>query len=381
MIKLKLLSYTAMLLIILCAAVSSLQAQKKKNYVVGYVGAFGRAINVDHIDAKKLTHINYAFVFCIDSMAVFNNIQNDTANLRKLNALKKINPNLNLLISIGGGSDSRFFSDAVLTPTSRALFARSSVDMVRDYDLDGLDVDWEYPGQRGNHNNVFREVEDKVNFTLMWIELRKQLDKLAAQTGKKYWLTGAFNISKAYTDHVELSEVAKHMDFINLMTYDFGGPKGTIGHTTNLYGYGSLGATSAHKGVQDYIAMGVPPEKILIGAIFSGRGYRASTSKNQGLGEPRAVLPAGTRIPAGGYARLKDSVINKNGYKRYWDKEAQAPYLFNAENMNFITYDDEKSVKLKSKYARKQKLGGIFFWQYSGDPKGELLRVIDKEMN
>jgi len=370
-------SIVALLLIFFC---NTTQAQQKKYYVVGYVGAFGLPISVDKIEAKKLTHINYSFVNCKDSLAIFDNIQNDTTNLRKLNSLKKVNPDLKVLISIGGGTRSRFFSDAVLTPTSRVMFAKSSVDIVRKYDLDGLDIDWEYPGQRGGNNNVFREVEDKRNFTLMWIELRKELDALTRQTGRKYWLTGAFNVSKVYTDHVELGEVAKYMDFINLMTYDFSGPNNTIGHTTNLYGYGTLGPRSADKGIQDYISMGVPPGKLLIGSIFSGRGYRAATTKNNGLGEPRAQLPAGTTVPGGGFTKLKDSVINKNGYKRYWDNVAQAPYLFNAENLNFITYDDEESVKLKSQYAKKNNLAGIFFWQYFGDPKGYLLDVMYKEM-
>jgi chitinase len=376
---LKLFQAAFLLLIVYCGAINA-QTQQKKYYVVGYVGAFGAPISVDKIEAKKLTHVNYSFVNCKDSVAVFDNIKNDTANLRKLNSLKKTNPDLKVLISIGGGSRSRFFSDAVLTPTSRQKFTKSSVDMVRDYNLDGIDVDWEYPGQRGNNNNVFREVEDKHNFTLMWIDLRNALNKLSAQTGKKYWLTGAFNVSKAYTDHVELSEVAKYMDFINLMTYDFSGPNNTVGHHTNLYGYGTLGPRSADKGIKDYISMGVPPEKILIGVAFYSHNARAATTNNNGLGELRVQLPAGTRIPGGGYSRLKDSVVNKNGFIRYWDNVAQAPYLFNSETKDFITYDDEESTALKARYAKDNKLGGAFFWAYFSDDKGYLLKVLDHEL-
>lgn len=351
----------------------------QKYFIVGYVGAFGQPIDVNAIDAKKMTHINYAFVNCIDSMAVFDNPKNDTTNLKLLNGLKKINPDLKVLISIGGGTRSRFFSDAVLTPTSRRLFAKSSIDIVRRFDLDGIDVDWEYPGQRGGNNNVFREV-DQENFTLMWKELRRQLNQLGQVTGKKYVLSGAFNVSKAYTDHVNLEDVVKYMDFINLMTYDFSGPNRTIGHSTNLYGYGSLGPRSADKGIQDYIRMGVPPGKLLIGAILGSRSYRATTKENQGIGFPRARLPQGVTIPGGGFTTLKDSLINKHGYKRYWDKEAQAPYLFNSNNLNFITYDDEESVKLKCQYAKDHHLAGIFFWQYFRDPKEYLLKVMYKEM-
>ena len=78
---------------------------------------------------------------------------------------------------------------------------------------------------------------------------------------------------------------------------------------------------------------------------------------------------------------LKDSIINKKGYTRFWDKKAQAPYLFNAENQQFITYDDEKSTKLKSRYVKKNHLAGVFFWQYSSDPKGYLLNELDRVLN
>jgi chitinase len=361
------------------------QAQKKKKHVViGYVGGYnGRPINVDQIDAKKLTHINYAFVDCQDSMTVLGNIKTDTINFRLLNSLKKINPDLKILISIGGWTWSKHFSDAVLTPTSRVLFAKTGTDIIRRYNLDGIDIDWEYPGQRGD-NNTFRP-EDKQNFTLMFIEIRKELDKLSAETGKKYLLTAALNSSKNFIDHTEMGEVGKILDYANLMTYDMGGPGGTVGHHTNLYGYGTKGASSADKGIQDFIALGVPAEKLVIGVAFYGKGVLASTTVNNGLGEKRAPAPPpGTpapRIPAGGYTFLKDSIINKKGYIRFWDKEAKAPYLFNAENKHFITYDDEESVKLKSKYVKKNKLAGAFFWQYSSDLKGYLLTVLDENLN
>lgn len=126
------------------------QSPKKKKYVInGYVGGYrGTPVNIDEIDANKLTHINYAFVNCIDSMAVLSNLKTDTINFRLLNQLKNINPDLQILISIGGWTWSKNFSDAALTPTSRVLFAKTSVDIVRQHKLDGVDIDWEYPGQR-----------------------------------------------------------------------------------------------------------------------------------------------------------------------------------------------------------------------------------------
>jgi len=362
------------------------QSAKKKKYVInGYVGGYrGTPVNIDEIDANKLTHINYAFVNCIDSMAVLSNLKTDTINFRLLNQLKKVNPDLQILISIGGWSWSKNFSDAALTPTSRVLFAKTSVDILRQHKLDGVDIDWEYPGQRGD-NNKFRP-EDKVNFTLMFFELRKELDKLTAETGKKYLLTAALGASKNFIANTEMDKVAKLLDYLYLMTYDFGGPNGTVGHHTNLYSYGPDGTgSSADQAIKDFIAAGVPAHKLGIGVAFYGKAVDAASTENNGLGQQRVRPVAGIPSPsagqAGGYTKLKESVINQNGYTQYWDKKAQAPYLFNPDKKVFITYDDEKSTKLKAKYVKKHKLAGVFFWEYFSDPKEHLLNVLDKNLN
>lgn len=364
----------------------SLAQKKPKKYVInGYVGGFrGTPVNTDLIDANKLTHINYAFVNCIDSMAVLTNLNTDTINFRKLNELKKINPDLQILISIGGWTWSKNFSDAVLTPTSRIKFAKSSVDIVRQYKLDGVDIDWEYPGQRGD-NNKFRP-EDKENFTLMFKGLRKELDQLSSETGKKYLLTAALGASKNFIAHTEMVEVAKIADYLFLMTYDFGGQNGTVGHHTNLYSYGTNGSgSSADQAIRDFIAAGVPAHKLGIGIAFYGKAVDAAGTENHGLGQQRvspvAGTPAASAGQAGGYTRLKQSVINQNGYTRYWDKKAKAPYLFNPEKKVFITYDDERSAKLKSRYVKKHKLAGVFFWEYFSDPDGSLLNELNKHLN
>lgn len=362
------------------------QSVRNKKYVInGYVGGFrGTPVNIDEIDANKLTHINYAFVNCIDSMAVLSNLKTDTINFRLLNQLKKINPDLQILISIGGWTWSKNFSDAVLTPTSRALFAKTSVDIIRQYKLDGVDIDWEYPGQRGD-NNKFRP-EDKVNFTLMFVELRKELDRLTAETGKKYLLTAALGASKNFIANTEMDKVAKILDYVFIMTYDFGGPNGTVGHHTNLYSYGpGAASSSADQAIRDFIAAGVPPNKLGIGVAFYGKAVDAASTENNGLGQQRvravAGTPAASAGQAGGYTKLKESVINQNGYTRYWDKQAKAPYLFNSEKKVFVTYDDEKSTKLKARYVKKHKLAGVFFWEYFSDPKEHLLNVLDKTLN
>ena len=372
-------------ILLLFAIASNAQTPKPKKHVInGYVAGYrSTPIDISAIDANKLTHINYAFVDCVDSMAVLVNPKVDTVNFRMLNSLKKTNPSLEILISVGGWTKSKGFSDAVLTESSRRLFAKTSVDIIRNYGLDGVDIDWEYPGQRGD-NNKFRP-EDKQNFTLMFIELRKELDKLGAETGKRYLLAAALGASQAFLDNTEMAEVGKILDYLYLMTYDFGGPGGTVGHHTNLYSYNPNGTSaSADQSIRNFIAAGVPANKLGIGVAFYGKAVDVSSTVNNGLLQPRFRAPEGTTAPstgqAGGYTKLKETAIDKNGYKRFWDKKAQAPYLFNPDKKVFITYDDERSVKLKAKYVKKQKLAGIFFWEYFADPSGDLLNVLNKTL-
>jgi chitinase len=148
----------AVLPLLICAVVitaSFSPAKKKKPVIIAYVGGFRGLINTDSINIGRLSHINYAFVDVKDNRAWLHNEATDTINLRRLSELKQKKPHLNILISLGGWSWSKNFSDAVLTDSSTRNFANSCVDIVAKYNLDGVDIDWEYPGMRGD-NNKFR---------------------------------------------------------------------------------------------------------------------------------------------------------------------------------------------------------------------------------
>jgi len=85
----------------------------------------------------------------------------------------------------------------------------------------------------------------------------------------------------------------------------------------------------------------------------------------------------GTR--GGGFGYIKDSLEGKNGFVKYWDDVAKSPYIFNAEKKIFISYDDERSIKEKTDYIKKNNLRGAMFWEYEDDPKENLLTVLAKE--
>jgi chitinase len=348
-----------------------LQFSKPKPVIIGYVGGFRGLIATDSIDVWRLSHINYAFVDIKDNRAWLHNEGTDTVNLRKLSELKKINPDLKILISVGGWTWSKNFSDAVLTDTSTQNFASSAVSIVAKYNLDGVDIDWEYPGMIGD-SNVYRP-EDKEHYTLLFRDLRQDLDSLGNITHMKYYVTTAVGGSQAYIDHTEMDKVQQYTDYINVMSYDYAGGSDVISnHHTNLYtSSGDSSQYSAHRSIQAFIAAGVPPSKIVIGIAFYGKGWQMESADNNGLYR-RALKGA----RGGGFTYLKDSLVNKNGYKQYWDAKAKAPYLFNSEKKVFISYDDERSVKEKCKYVKRHHLAGAMFWEYNSDKKKYLLKII-----
>ena len=356
-------------LLVLTYAVK-LKAQQPR-VIIGYVGGYRGLVNTDLINAKQLTHINYAFVDIKNNRAWLHREATDTINFRHLNQLKKQNPSLKLLISVGGWTWSGNFSDAVLTDTSRQRFAASAIDIISKFDLDGIDIDWEYPARPGNEGNIYRP-EDKQNYTLMFKELRKQLDSLQTKTGKKYLLTTAAGASKSFIDNTEMAVAQQYLDYVNLMTYDFSGGK-IASHHTSLYASKAYKAqNNADNTVNLFAAAGVPKNKLVMGVAFYGK-VSTLVEGAKGLGDSVATYSRGF-----GFTAIKDSVLNQPGNKAYYDRHAEAPYIYNKVTRQFITYDDLRSVRKKCRYVKRKKLGGVMFWEYSADLKGYLLGEIDE---
>lgn len=351
-----------------CLFAITCKAQEKP-VIIGYVGGFKGLINV-HVSPQKLSIINYAFVDVKNNRAWLHNETTDTVNLRRLDDLRKQNPALKVVISIGGWTWSGNFSDAVLTDTARAAFAASAADIVRKYDLDGIDIDWEYPARKGLKGNIYRP-EDKVNYTLMFRDLRHALDSIKVKTHKLYLLTCAVGGFKDFVNNTEMGKAQQYLNYINLMTYDFN--QKVAGHHSNLYKSKKYkDKNSAKKAIKAFIAAGVPTEKLVMGLPFYGRVYNLASDTKKGIGD--SIL---SHDKGWGYTIIRDSLINQNGYIAYRDKKAKAPYLYNAAKRQFVTYDDEWSVRKKCKYVLSHKMGGVMFWEYSSDPKEYLLDQAD----
>lgn len=354
----------------------SVNAQKneaKRFVVIGYVGGYTGLIDTNMVHAEKLTHINYAFVNIKNNRAFLAHPDKDSVNFVNLKKLKLKNPDLKILISIGGWSWSGNFSSAALSDTSRKGFAVSAVSIIRKYALDGVDIDWEYPDQSGD-GNTYRS-GDKKNYTLMFKALRDELNKAGPWHQDRLLLTAAVGGFKQFLQHTEMNKVAHYLDFVNLMTYDyFQDSSGVAVHHTALYSSKKYNMQdNADKAVSDYVSAGVPLNKLVIGMAFYGRSGRLRTESLNGLG-----MPVNSLMGSGGYTYIKDSLLHKEGFKYYRDRKARAPFLFNASTRQFISFDDEWSVKNKCKYVEKKKMAGVMFWEYADDKKEYLLDKINQ---
>ncbi|WP_109299270.1 glycoside hydrolase family 18 protein [Aquimarina sp. AU474] len=326
--------------------------------------------------ANQITHINYAFAN-IKGGEIVEGKDTDSLHISKLNELKEINPNLQTLISIGGWTWSGNFSDAVLTNASREKFANSTIRFLQKHQINGIDLDWEYPGLEGN-GNVHRP-EDKENFTSILRLIRKKMDSLSQQTEATYLLTIATGASQDYLDHTNMKEAQQYLDFINIMTYDFcGGWSKKTGHHANLYAAKSEQAEqsvrSAEIAVQQHIKAGIPVHKIVLGIPFYGRWWKSVLPTSNG----QYQFVQGNLSGSYDYYQITDS-LKQNKFTAYWNDETKTPYIWRKKDSLFLTYDNAKSIQYKTNFVKEKEMGGIMFWRLEGDD-GTLTKTIYKNL-
>lgn len=338
--------------------------------VVAYVFPQEGRLDAATFPGRRVTHVNYAFANVRDGRVV-EGFANDAENLRTLAALRRAHPHLKVLVSIGGWTWSGGFSDAALTPASRRRFVESTVDFVARHDLDGADIDWEYPGLPG-YGNVHR-AEDKPNFTSLMRELRSALDARGRRTKRAYLLTLAAGASSDFLAHTEMDRVAAVADLVNLMTYDFLVPPGdgVAGHHANLYASRpDPGEQSADRAVREFLAAGVPAHKLVLGVPFYGRAW--TMAEGEGPSGPGTAPRDRIETSYGALA----AALQQGAFVRRFDARAQAPYLWDGARRLFVSYDDPESLALKAAYVRQRGLRGMMFWQLGDDPGGVLLGAI-----
>lgn len=347
------------------------QPATQHKQVIAYLFLRDRVLQPEQVNADKLTRINYAFANVADGKVV-EGFAHDAENFAALRRLRQSHPALQILVSVGGWSWSKNFSDVALTAESRRRFAESAMDFVSRYDLDGIDIDWEYPGLPGD-NNPHRP-EDRENYTRLLRSLRVHLQAQAKRMHRHLYLSVATNGTQDFIDHTQMAAVAGIVDSVNLMAYDMAGEGKTTGHHAALYAnpLGPQGA-SAHDYVQAYLRAGVPAGKIVLGVPFYGKGWTNVASERNGLFEPGTPAPD---LHLGYKDIVSTLLVPGSGYQRFWDTSAQVPYLYNSANQTWIDYEDPESIAHKAAYVRDRHLAGIMFWEYSHDQNGTLTSAI-----
>ena len=370
--------------------------------------------------ARRLTHINYAFGNvgadgkCFirnepgqgDAWADFQrgypeaesvDGRADTAeqplagNFNQLRKLKAKHRDLKVMISLGGWTWSKYFSDAALTPESRRAFVASCIDLYIKGNLpaldgrggpgsakgvfDGIDLDWEWPGSPGNVGNIIRP-EDKQNFTAVVEEFRRQLDSYGRQTRKHYVLSAFLPANPTAIDAgFEVRRIFRNLDFGTLQGYDF---HGTWEPLTNQHsalrvpsGNPTTPDFSVTSTVDAWLQRGAPRQQLVVGVPYYSQGWTGITSTaNNGLFQPATGAAPGLNT-----YRAVSALIGTDGYRVYRDTAAGHAWIFNGST--FWTLDDPALIAQKARYIRTQRLGGGMIWSLDGDTDdGALTRSL-----
>jgi GH18 family chitinase len=313
-----------------------------------------------------------------------------------LYTLRRANPNLKLDLSVGGWTLSEGFGWMARDATRRKAFVDSAVRFLQQFDFDGIDIDWEYPGSDGAVPEADTPA-DAANYVQLLKELRAGMDWLTVKTGKKYRLSSAIPATKGKLDIINWTEASKYMDRLYVMTYDLTGAwERNLSHHTplkdNPNANGSSTGTSAST-IIEYLntRYGVPMNKLMIGAANYARskrivpgditeftnGLRGNTSYKSSVapGTTSFILTiagigsweAGVLENYDMYQNILDKDMKpRNGYKLYTDKSANADFLVHP-NGSFLTIETPRTVALKTAYAKTKGLAGVFFWMIEQD--------------
>lgn len=358
------------LLLTIAVCIFACTGNRDSKNIIAYVFTHNETFDTAKNNIRQLTHINYSFADIIDGKMVEGR-PTDSVNLVLLKKhISTTNPDCKLIVSVGGGSWSNNFSDMAITPNGRQLFIASAISFIKKYQLDGLDVDWEYPCLKGN-NNLLRK-EDKQTYTLLLKELRNAMDSMGQALNKHYILSTAIPCFHVFYENVEIEKVHPYLDFINLMCYDFYGEWDSVsGHQSNLYSTLNSRKLSGDSTVRLLLQSGVPSEKIIYGVPFYSYSWQVNETS------PKAINMQGKAVNYNGtYEDILEKYIDKNGFISYWDSVSQMPYLWNDSLKVFITYENPQSIAIKCDYILKNNLGGTMFWRYNHRAENILLNTL-----
>jgi chitinase len=320
---------------------------KKHKVFVGYLYGQPRDVNF-----RLYTHLCHAFLVA-DGEGNVQKGRNVPSRELTSNAHKA---GVKVILSVGGWGWDRQFASIVANPEAEDRYVKSVTGIVDDTDYDGIDLDWEYPDSE----------KEIVGFERLTRRLRKELDAIGDKKKRGMVLTMAAAANPGTLKWLKKEFLLETMDWVNVMTYDFTGDwTNFAGHHSPLYASSKQprGSARSTESTMKYLLeeRGIPADRLAVGIPLYGRGFAVK--------EPYASTkdaPKG-RVPRGGDYRNIDRLLREQGWIRQWDDETKNPWLISAERSVVIGYDDAESVGLKTEWAMKKGLRGVFFWQIAAD--------------
>jgi chitinase len=326
-------------------------------------------------------------------------------NFHQLQLLKQRHPGLKIVVSLGGWTYSKYFSDVAATAASRQRFVSSCVDMFLRGNLptgiggdpaggpgaaagifDGFDIDWEYPGILGHVGNHV-SANDTQNYTALLQEFRSELDAFGSQNGgKHYLLTAAVPAGQDKIAKLQPGPIGSALDFADVMTYDMHGAWETTGPTnfqSPIHDSPSDPATpikyNIDTSVNTWLNGGFPASKLMLGIPFYARGWTGvPTGTTHGLYQP-ATGPA-SAFPftqTAGVADYKELVTAGlvTSANMFFDSTTQSAWIYSGNN--FFTLDTPQTIGIKDQYIKSHGFGGAFvFSLMADDPSTTLLTAV-----
>lgn len=305
-------------LMMLCCCAWGKGADNDKEMIVG---AYLMGVRNELPDVNLVTHINYAFGHVNETFDGV--LLPEGKGLSQVVGLKKDKPSLKVLLSIGGWGSGRF-SEMASDPLKRKSFASDCARIVKESGLDGIDIDWEYPGS--GLAGISSSPDDRTNFTLLMRDLRASL-------GKRSLLTIA---SVCNADYIDFKAVLPYLDYVNVMSYDMGTQHT---HHAALYRSGYAGHCTADEAVRKHIDAGVPRQKIVMGMPFYGRGVE-------------------------GYVPYREG---ESSDVEFWDDTAKVPMILDSLGNMLFGYENARSIAEKCRYIVSSGLRGGMYWEYNAD--------------
>ena len=260
------------------------------------------------------------------------------------------NPDIKVCLAVANESLS-YFESWLKTDTYRKQFASYFAELVEKYELDGIDIDYEFP----------TSTDLRDDFVAFIAELRTMLDEISYESGRQLTISLAVPAGQWAFSLFDIEGLAQYVDWFNIMSYDLycGANYPLTHHHTPAYDNTAYPGGSVASDIALYTSHGITKDKIVVGAGMYARKWEGVESTTDGL-FAKGVLDESNIH----YSDIRSSYVNKNGFVRYWDNDAKAPYLFNKETKTFISYDDEESVAAKCDLILANGVRGIMVFDY-----------------